>query len=197
MSLEEKAINIKGKQYVLVSDRIIYFNENYPNGSIKTELISDPKSEHIIVKATITPDSSNPMRMFTGYSQAKIGDGYINKTSALENAETSSVGRGLAMMGIGVLDSVASVDEINKAETMAKQKPVVKPQTVKQVVENAFVDKKDIIRKQIAEYIRSNKYTKEYIKDTMIGLYNKDKYDDLSEEEAISFALILEEKKGV
>ena len=35
--LKDKAIDIKGKAYVLVSDRIIYFNENYPNGSIVTE----------------------------------------------------------------------------------------------------------------------------------------------------------------
>jgi transcriptional regulator NrdR family protein len=39
----------------------------------------------------------------------------VNKTAALENAETSAVGRALAMMGIGVIESIASVDEINKA----------------------------------------------------------------------------------
>lgn len=114
MSLEEKAIDIKGKKYVLVSDRILYFNENYPEGSITTELVSVPDSKYIIIKATIRPESSD--RVFTGYSQAVIGEGYINKTSALENAETSAVGRALAMMGIGVLDSVASVDEVKKAE---------------------------------------------------------------------------------
>ena len=51
-----------------------------------------------IVKAFVVPDVDKPQRMFTGYSQAKRGDGFINKTSALENAETSAVGRALAMM---------------------------------------------------------------------------------------------------
>ena len=35
-SLKNRAIDIKGKKYVLVSDRVLYFNENYPNGSIQT-----------------------------------------------------------------------------------------------------------------------------------------------------------------
>ncbi len=115
-SLQEKAISIQGKDYVLVSDRIIFFNEVYSNGSITTDLLSPYDSELVVVKATVTPDISNPDRKYTGYSQAKWGAGFINKTSALENAETSAVGRALAMMGIGVIDSIASVDEVQKAK---------------------------------------------------------------------------------
>lgn len=117
--LKDKAIDIKGKKYVLVSDRIIYFNENYPGGYINTKLVSDPESDQIIIKATVYPE---PGRSFTGYSQAIKGDSFINKTAALENAETSAVGRALAMMGIGVLDSIASVDEINKAQGSTGQR---------------------------------------------------------------------------
>jgi len=109
-------IDIKGKAYVLVSDRVLAFNEAYRNsGSITTELVSDIESDQIIIKATVTPDCDKPNRTFTGYSQAIKGDGYINKTAALENAETSAVGRALGMMGIGVIESIASADEINKA----------------------------------------------------------------------------------
>lgn len=112
-NLADKAIDFKGKKYVLVSDRVIYFNEKYPEGSITTELISQPDANTVVIKATIKP---NDKQIFTGYSQATWGDGFVNKTSALENAETSAVGRALAFMGIGVLDSIASLDEINKAE---------------------------------------------------------------------------------
>lgn len=110
-NLREKAINIKGKDYVLVSDRILAFNEAYDKADIETnyEYLSELKM--FIVKAIVTSEKGT----FTGMSQAVVGDGYINKTSALENAETSAVGRALGMMGIGVLDSVASADEINKA----------------------------------------------------------------------------------
>ena len=112
--LKDKAVDIKGKKYVLVSDRVLYFNETYPNGSISTELLSPYDSDLIVIKATVRPDLSQE-RVFIGHSQAKVGDGYINKTSALENAETSAVGRALAFMGIGVIESIASADEINKA----------------------------------------------------------------------------------
>lgn len=122
-SLKDRAINIKGKQYVLVSDRILYFNESYPDGSIECELISEPGDKMVVMRAIVTPDAHNPVRAFTGYSQATWGDGMVNKTSALENCETSAVGRALAMMGIGVIDSVASVDEVNKAQTQPEYTP--------------------------------------------------------------------------
>lgn len=137
--LKDKAIDIKGKSYVLVKDRVVYFNEKYDNGMITTELLSDLKDEVVFMRAKIIPDVSKPERYFTGFSQAKVGDGYINKTSALENCETSAVGRALAMMGIGVIDSIASVDEINKAEQASKVgykkekggSVVVDPETIK------------------------------------------------------------------
>lgn len=120
--LTEKAIDIKWKKYVLVSDRVLYFNETYPNGSITTQRIMTEDSWVEVFKAMVTPDCSKPERYFTGYSQAKRWDWFINKTSALENAETSAVGRALAMMWIWVIDSIASLDEINKAENTAKAK---------------------------------------------------------------------------
>ena len=105
-NLKDKAIDIRAKKYVQVSHRIIYFNDTYKDGCINTELVSPIESDHIIIKATVYPEGLGGRR-FTGYSQAIIGDGMVNKTSALENAETSAVGRALALMGIGVIDSVA------------------------------------------------------------------------------------------
>jgi hypothetical protein len=107
---------IQGKEYTLVKDRVLYFNEVCPNGSIRTEILSDLHEDRFLINAIVTPDADYPSRVFTGKSQAIVGDGYINKTAALENAETSAVGRALAMMGIGVIESIASADEINKAK---------------------------------------------------------------------------------
>jgi len=131
-SLSNKAIDIKGKKYVLVSDRILYFNETYPNGSIQTKLVSAPDADRVVIRAKVTPDTDKPQRYFTDYSQALWGDGYINKTSAIENCSTSAVGRCLAYLGIGVIDSVASVDEINKAEITQKQQEL-QPSWVKDI----------------------------------------------------------------
>lgn len=118
--LKDKAIKFKGKLYVQVADRVSYFNQEYPNGSIQTQLVSDVKDDRVIVKAIVSPE---PNRVFTGYSQARWDDtsSFVNKTSALENAETSAVGRALAMMGIGVIESIASMDEVNKAQITSPQ----------------------------------------------------------------------------
>ena len=104
----------------MVKDRIDYFNETYPEGSIETDLLSDPESDTVVVQAIVKVPFYSPQgellrtqeghpltRRFTGLAQEKVGEGMINKTSALENAETSAVGRALAMMGIGVVDSPA------------------------------------------------------------------------------------------
>lgn len=116
-----KTIKIQGRDYVLVSTRIAEFNRVYPNGRITTELISEISSQTIVIKATIVPDVKNESRYFTGYSQAVIGKGLVNQTSALENAETSAVGRALAMLGIGIIDDVASADEMKKQAQSPKQ----------------------------------------------------------------------------
>jgi len=118
--LKDKAISIKGKDYVLVADRVIYFNQQYPNGAITTKLLTTPDADRVTIIAKVTPDFATPERFFTGHSQATWGDGMVNKTAALENCETSAVGRALAMLGIGVIDSISSVDEINKATNLEK-----------------------------------------------------------------------------
>lgn len=153
--LKDKAIDIKGKKYVLVSDRVLYFNEKYPNGCIQTvrETIWDME----VVKAVVCPDCAVPWRVFTWYSQAKWGDGFINKTSALENAETSAVGRALAFMWIWVIDSIASVDEINKAENTAKaKKPTCQSRFQKAISNTEFMkqclDQNDFINKIKEKY---------------------------------------------
>ena len=112
-------VDIKGKSYVMVKDRILAFNELYENGCIQTEIVSPLDSQTMIVKAIVTPDVTNPERKFIDYSQAVIGQGMVNTTSALENASTSAVGRALAYMGIGVIESIASADEIVKSEKMS------------------------------------------------------------------------------
>ena len=155
--LTDKAIDIKGKKYVLVSDRVLYFNETYPNGSIVTQRIMTEEPWVEVFKATITPDCSKPERYFTWYSQAKWWDWFINKTSALENAETSSVWRWLAMMWIWVIDSIASLDEINKAENSAKTKTFKKESWFQLAMNNidfikSCLDEEDFIWKIKSKY---------------------------------------------
>lgn len=110
-------IDIKGSAYTLVKDRVLFFNETFPNGSIVLELVSPYDSTLVVMQATVTPDVEKPARKFVDYSQAIVGEGFINKSAAMENCSTSATGRALALLGIGVVDSIASADEMNKATT--------------------------------------------------------------------------------
>jgi hypothetical protein len=116
--LKEKAIDIHGKKYVLVSDRVLCFNNDYPNGKIETKLISDTDNR-VVIKAIITPDCTKPERYFTGISASNPSK-TIEAQVPHEVAETSAVGRALGFMGIGVIDSIASVDEMKKANAIPR-----------------------------------------------------------------------------
>lgn len=130
-------INIKGKEYVTVAERIQEFHRLYPKGSIQTEILTELDAKDIIVRATIIVHYKNEegrldILRFTGHSQATKGDGMINKTSALENAETSAVGRALGMLGLGLVagnhTAMASADEIDKAMHMDEMEICSSPQ---------------------------------------------------------------------
>lgn len=124
-----QTINIKGREYVPVVERVKEFHKLHPEGSIVTEMIMTDE-KRCIVKATIELPArfvtSNkdervitPARTFTGYSQASWVSG-IMKDVALEVAETSAVGRALGFAGIGLIDGIATADEIRKAPKNGK-----------------------------------------------------------------------------
>ena len=120
-----KKIQIKGKDYIEVNERVKQFHKDYPNGSITTELIE--MTDRFITKTTVIPDVKNADRKFTGIAYEKEDSTFINKTSALENCETSSVGRALGMLGIGIDTSIASYNEVANAVEQQKDKPKTIP----------------------------------------------------------------------
>jgi hypothetical protein len=116
-----KSVNIRGgKTYNLVEGRIAVLIQSYPRCSIVTEIIGDP-TERVIMKAKVTPDTEKPERYFVGHSQAKW-EGNINSNAALENAETSAIGRALAAMGLG---GGASYDEMVKCGAIKNEELIV------------------------------------------------------------------------
>ena len=127
-----KKIQIKGKDYIEVNERVKQFHKDYPNGSITTELIE--MTDRFITKTTVIPDVKNPDRKFTGIAYEKEDSTFINKTSALENCETSSCGRALGMLGIGIDTSIASYNEVANSVEQQKDKPkTIPPVDLKQV----------------------------------------------------------------
>lgn len=113
-----KTIDIKGKDYVEVNQRIKVFRMLYPTGSIETELLS-VENGVCIMKATVKDDNDHILGV--GHAYEKENSTFINKTSYIENCETSAVGRALGMCGIGIDTSVASYEEV--ANAIENQKP--------------------------------------------------------------------------
>lgn len=109
-------ISIHGKEYVLVNERITEFHKLYPKGSIQTEMTYEG-ANIVRCKATVTPETG---RVFTGHAEERRDDGSINRTSCVENCETSAVGRALGMLGIGIETAVASYEEVQSALARAK-----------------------------------------------------------------------------
>jgi len=106
-----ETINIKGKEYVTVDERLKFFRKNVPNASLISEMISNQDGV-CIFKASIFIDGTI---VATGHAYEKEGSTFINKTSYIENCETSAWGRALANLGIGLTGSVASADEVQNA----------------------------------------------------------------------------------
>lgn len=111
-----KTTDIKGKDYAEVNQRIKAFRMLYPTGTISTEMLSN-EGGVCIFKATVgyTTDEDQFCILATGTAYEKEGSTFINKTSYIENCETSAVGRALGMAGLGIDTSVASAEEVQNA----------------------------------------------------------------------------------
>ena len=109
-----KTIDIKGKDYVQVSERINHFrtSEEYTGWSIETNIHSID-GPYVTIR-TVIRDQKGVLRS-TGIAQEKEGSTFINKASHVENCETSSIGRALGILGIGVDASLATAEEVKNA----------------------------------------------------------------------------------
>lgn len=109
--------NIKGKDYAEVNQRIKAFRMVYPTGTIATQLLNNENGV-CVFKAVISDENGKMLASGTAYE--KENSTFINKTSYIENCETSAIGRALGIAGFGIDTSVASAEEVQNA--MANQK---------------------------------------------------------------------------
>lgn len=103
--------DIKGKDYAEVQQRIKAFRMVYPEGTIETEMLSNMNGI-CIFKATVSTEGK---LLATGTAYEKEDSTFINRTSYIENCETSAVGRALGMAGFGIDTAVASAEEVQNA----------------------------------------------------------------------------------
>src|SRR5210317_2063359 len=110
-----KTLNIRGRNYVEVHERIKFFRQEnqYKNWTISTEVTMTDDREECICKCIIGDTEQRVIA--TGHAHEVKASSNINKTSFIENCETSAVGRALAMLGIGIDTSIASANEVKDA----------------------------------------------------------------------------------
>lgn len=132
MSKDSGKVKIHGKEYETVASRVKRFREDNKTGfGIATEIVSIDE-DTVVMKATITQDGAI---IATGHAEEKRTASTINRTSALENCETSAIGRALAAFGyLGT--EFASADEVAQAISQQNELIPVKkdePITVNQI----------------------------------------------------------------
>ena len=111
-----KTTDIKGKNYAEVNQRIKAFRMVYPDGFITTEMTSNENGVCVFrADVGIYKENGEPQILGTGTAFERESSSFINKTSYIENCETSAVGRALGMAGFGIDVSVASADEVQNA----------------------------------------------------------------------------------
>jgi len=149
-----KTTNIKGKAYVEVSQRILYFRTapEYKGWTMESDLVSyDDQS--CIVRATIR--NAEGIVVAVGHAQEDRTSSMINKTSYVENCESSAWGRCLGNLGIGIETSIATADEV--AMAIAKQNLPAKQsqETQSQETQPASLQPDEVFQKAM-DYIKAN-----------------------------------------
>ena len=161
-----RTTNIKGKEYAEVNQRVKAFRTLYPEGFIATEILCR-EGGLCIIKATVGHYADGKsVILATGTAYEKEGSSQINRTSYIENCETSAVGRALGMAGFGIDTSIASADEMNNAllqqNTNAVQKPVQAEPHVQKPVQAEQAAPYDILQETAADSELRLKWLEKY-----------------------------------
>jgi len=115
-----KTVDIKGKPYIEVNERLKYFR-NYYAGYRLISWIHHLDDKICVIRASIQDPAGNEVA--TGIAREVNGSTYINKTSFVENCETSAWGRALGNFGIGIDTAVASAEEVQNAVAQQNDQP--------------------------------------------------------------------------
>ena len=117
-------VNIHGREYTMVNERITEFKKDHEGGSIRTKILNLTES-FVVMKASVFIGDK---LMATGHAQEdRDGVNKINKTSYVENCETSAIGRALGILGYGIDTAIASAEEVKTAiEKQENNNPVEK-----------------------------------------------------------------------
>jgi hypothetical protein len=164
------SVEIKGKDYVLVNERVQDFRTlTGLSYGIETTIVElDMDKGYVVMKATII-DNVNGKIVSSGTAYEYKDSSFINKTSFIENCETSAVGRALGFLGFGIGTSIASAEEVQNA---IDQQPIsnTMEKSLRQLITNNKIENNVVI-----EVLKNYGYEK--LSDIKLGDLNKIKGD--------------------
>lgn len=105
--------DVRGKAYAEVNQRVLAFWALFPEGRIETEIVGD-NGQRCDVVCRVYRNATDAIPAVTGHAFEDRNTN-INKTSYVENCETSAIGRALGFLGIGATNAIASADEVLNA----------------------------------------------------------------------------------
>lgn len=181
-----KTTNIKGKEYAEVNQRIKAFRMVYPEGFIDTNMISCENGVCIIRAEVGFFEDCQKHILGAGTAYEKENSTFINKTSYIENCETSAVGRALGMAGFGIDVSVASAEEVINAINNQNDKKMVESVQAKPIDELKIKIINDAVGKVI---------TADQLKKTLAH-YKVESIAELNEAQACEVINRIKELKG-
>jgi len=121
--------------YAEVAERLPMFWKDCPRGRINTEIVTDDGAR-IVMVAELYADITDTMPTTTGHAEEVRGSSMVNKTSAIENCETSAIGRALANYQYQGSRKRASLEEMVKVyrqgqepQTTPNAPPAAQPRT--------------------------------------------------------------------
>jgi hypothetical protein len=168
-----KTISIKGKEYVPVTERVKEFRKQYPDFKLITEIVHYDDNSVIMVAKIYDKDGNV---VANGHAQEDRNASNINKTSYVENCETSAVGRAIGMLGIGIDASMASAEEVANA--------VDRQETLKQKVNKNCISSLKMLAEEKGSDISA-----------ILSYYDLEKVEDMTMEQWQSAMQLLNRKK--
>lgn len=171
-----RTTDIKGKEYAEVSQRVKAFRMLYPTGWIRTELLAnsgEPGKRVCIFRAEV---GIGECLLGSGTAYESEASSYINKTSYIENCETSAVGRALGFAGLGIDTSIASAEEVQNAmanqEKPSRRAPKVETAVATPALSRLEVDSIRIVMGEVGQS-----------EEPLLRNYNVARLEDLTKEQ--------------